>query len=176
MASKKPRGLADARSHSPTVTSVIEDFEYCDEGNETESDGEDDLEYPGNSPEPLVRPLSQPPSHCHCRCVVVKVTIKSTVTVKVANRDTKNPRPRVHSLPSSIRQTFSEMFVPTVLEEVGCSAVPWMNPDVGTLQRCIDTVYPGIDYTVEKGNPLDVSVSQIFGGASPSLRRILTLM
>ena len=59
------------------------------------------------------------------------------------------------------------MFIPTVLEEVGCSVTPWTNPDVNALQRCADTVYPGVDYTVEKGDPLDVSVSQIFGGSLP---------
>jgi hypothetical protein len=79
----------------------------------------------------------------------------------------------VHSLPSAIRRTFSEMFVPTVLEEVGCSVTPWTNPDINTLQHCVNTVYPGIEYTVEKGNPLDVSVSRIFGDFPP-LRHILT--
>ena len=121
MALNKPRGLADARPHSPTVTSVIDDFEYHDEGSETESDNEDDLEYPGNSPEPLVRPLSQLPIHHRGRHIVLKVTIKSTVAVKVSNRDAKNSRPGVNSLPPDIRQTFSELFVPAVLEEVGCS-------------------------------------------------------
>lgn len=159
MTINKPRGLADARPHSPVVTSVIEDFEYRDEGDETESDIEDDLEYPGNSPEPLVRPLSRLPNCRQGRRIIIKVTIKSTVAVKVANQDAKNPRPRVRSLPSAIRRTFSEMFVPTVLEEVGCSTAPWTNPDIHSLQRCVDIIYPGVDYIVEKGDPLDVSVS-----------------
>ena len=59
MAINKPRGLADARPHSPMVTTVIEDFEYRDEGMESDNeDVEDDLEYPGNlSPESLVHPF-----------------------------------------------------------------------------------------------------------------------
>ena len=147
MAVNRPRGLANTRSHSPAITSVIEDFEYCKEDSESEiqSDG-DDIKYPGNSPESLVRPFSWSPYCYQGQCVVVKVTIKSTVAVKVSNQDAKNSRPRVHSLPSGIHQTFSEMFVPTVLEEVGCSTTPWVNPDVNSLQRCVDTVYPGVDY------------------------------
>ena len=58
MAVNKPRGMADARPRSPMITSVIEDFEYRDEGNQTESDDEDDLEYPGDLPDSLVRPFS----------------------------------------------------------------------------------------------------------------------
>jgi hypothetical protein len=175
MAVNKPRGLADARPRSPAVTSVIEDFEYRKEDSESEieSDG-DDLEYPGNLPESLVRPFSWSPYRYQGQRVVIKVTIKSTVAVKVSNQDAKNSRPRVHSLPSGMRRTFSEMFVPTVLEEVGCSATPWVNPDVNSLQRCVDTVYPGVDYTVQKGDPLDVSVSRIPGDFLP-LRHILTL-
>ena len=59
MATKKPRGLADARPHSPMVTTVIEDFEYRDEGMESDDEEvEDDLEYPGDlSPESLVCPF-----------------------------------------------------------------------------------------------------------------------
>ena len=60
-----------------------------------------------------------------------------------------------------MRRTFSEMFVPTVLEEVGCSVAPWTNPDVNSLQGCVDSIYPGIDYTVVKGSPLEISVSQM---------------
>jgi len=55
---------------------------------------------------------------------------------------------------------FSEDFIPAVLEEVGCSATPWKNLDVDLLQGCTDLVYPGLDYTVEKGDALDLSVSQ----------------
>ena len=51
------------------------------------------------------------------------------------------------------------MFVPTVLKEVGCSMAPWTNPNIHSLQRCVDTIYPGVDYIVEKGDLLDVSVS-----------------
>ena len=57
MATNKQRGLADARPRSPMVTTVIEDFEYNNKGNQTESDNEDDLEYPGDVPESLVRPF-----------------------------------------------------------------------------------------------------------------------
>ena len=56
MAVNKPRGMADARPRSPMITSVIEDFEY--QGNQTESDDEDDLKYPGDLPDSLVRPFS----------------------------------------------------------------------------------------------------------------------
>ena len=58
MSDNKPRGLADARARSPLVTTVIEDFEY--DRNQIESDDEDledDLEYPGDVPESLVRPF-----------------------------------------------------------------------------------------------------------------------
>ena len=54
------------------------------------------------------------------------------------------------------------MFVPVALEEVGCSATPWVNLNVSSLQGCVDTVYPGIDYTVRKGDPLESSVSFFF--------------
>ena len=43
------------------INTVIEDFDYNDEGNQTQSDeedGEDSLEYPGGPPESLVRLLS----------------------------------------------------------------------------------------------------------------------
>ena len=51
------------------------------------------------------------------------------------------------------------MLVPAVLEEVGCSVTPWANLDVSTLQGCVDTIYPGVDYTVRKGDLLELSVS-----------------
>ena len=62
MAVNKPCGLADMRPRSPKVTTVIEDFEYRNEGDQTESDNnnniEDNLEYPGDLPKSLVRPSS----------------------------------------------------------------------------------------------------------------------
>ena len=50
--------------------------------------------------------------------------------------------------------------MPSVLEEVGCSVTPWTNLDVESLQGCMNIVYPELEYVVEKGDPLNMSVSQ----------------
>lgn len=47
-----------ANRRQPAINTVIEDFDYHNEGDQTQSDeedGEDDLEYPGGPPESLVR-------------------------------------------------------------------------------------------------------------------------
>lgn len=54
----KPRGLATARHHSPAINTVLTDFEYRRQGSGTDSEEEeeeDDLEYPGDASESLVR-------------------------------------------------------------------------------------------------------------------------
>jgi len=144
------------------INTVIEDFEYCDEGDRTQSDedGEDDLEYPGGQLESLVRPLSLTVVDGALIYIFVKVAIESTTATDVPDQATRNPRPGVLSLPPNVRRTFSEEFIPSVLEEVGCSATPWTNLDVKLIQGYTNSVYPGLDYVVEKGDPLDVSVSQ----------------
>lgn len=43
------------------INTVIEDFEYCDKGDDTQqsdADGEDEIEYPGGPLESLVHPFS----------------------------------------------------------------------------------------------------------------------
>jgi len=56
----KPHGLANAKRGVPTTNTIIEDFVYPDETDDTQSDEEleDGLEYPGSAPESLVRPFS----------------------------------------------------------------------------------------------------------------------
>jgi len=51
-------------------------------------------------------------------------------------------------------------FVPAILEELGCSRTPWKNPDLDTIQACVNEVYPGLEYIVEKGDTLELSVSR----------------
>jgi hypothetical protein len=70
------------------------------------------------------------------------------------------------------------MFIPSVIEEVGCSGTPWTNLDVQSLQGCMNLVYPGLGYIVEKGDALETSVSQFFLQSLrnmylPSRRRML---
>ena len=89
----------------------------------------------------------------------IKVAIELAAATDVPSPATKNTRPGVKTLPSSIRRTFSEEFVPSVLEEVGCSETPWTGLDVELLQGCINFVYPELGYVVEKGDALDTSVS-----------------
>jgi len=74
------------------------------------------------------------------------------------SKGTKPPRPGVRSLPAAIRRTFSDEFIPSVLEEVGWSTTPWENPNVKTLQICMSEVYPTIEYVVEKGDTIETSV------------------
>ena len=52
------------------------------------------------------------------------------------------------------------MFIPTTLEEVGCSATPWNNLDVDSIQRCMNLVYPQLGHVVEKGDALEITVSE----------------
>lgn len=91
----------------------------------------------------------------------IQVAIKSTAAVDITTGQAAgSSRPGVFSLPPNVRRTFSEEFVPSVLEEVGCSATPWTNLDVRLLQGCMNLVYPELGYVVEKGDSLDMSVSQ----------------
>ncbi|KAF9641975.1 hypothetical protein BDM02DRAFT_3133425 [Thelephora ganbajun] len=118
----KPHGLANAGRHPPPTKTIIEDFVYEDEGNGTQSDGEDgedEIEYLGSLAESLV-------------------STKSTNTSNVPSQATKD-------------------FIPAVLEEVGCSMTPWKNLDIDLLRGCMTLVYPGLDYNIEKGGPLDTS-------------------
>jgi len=78
---------------------------------------------------------------------------------KVAGQSTKSPRPGVRSLPANVRQSFSEDFILSVLEEVGWSTTPWQNLNINTLQICTNQVYPTLGYVVEKGDAIDSSVS-----------------
>ena len=90
---------------------------------------------------------------------VEQVSIKLADTPKAAGQSTKNPRPGVRSLPANVRRSFSEDFIPSVLEEVGWSTTPWQNLGINTLQICINQVYPTLGYVVEKGDAIDSSVS-----------------
>ena len=63
------------------------------------------------------------------------------------------------SLHPDIRRSFSEELIPLVLEEVSCSATPWVNLDVRLLQDFMSIVYPGADHVVKKGDSVDASVS-----------------
>jgi len=71
----------------------------------------------------------------------------------------KTPRLGVRLLPAVVRRSFSREFIPSVLEEVGWSMTPWENLDVKTLQICMNDVYPELEYVVEKGDAIDLSVS-----------------
>ena len=54
----KPRGLATAQHHAPAINTVISNFEYKQEGSGSDSEEEDEennLEYPGDGSESLVR-------------------------------------------------------------------------------------------------------------------------
>jgi len=93
-------------------------------------------------------------------CNPVKVAIESTAAVDDPGQATGSSRPGVLSLPPNVHRTFSEEFIPSVLEEVGCSATPWTNLDIESLQSCMNLVYSELEYVVEKGDPLDMSVSQ----------------
>jgi len=54
--SSKPRGLANPKYQTTPITTVIEDFVYEDEDSSLQSDDfEDDLEFPGDGAESLVR-------------------------------------------------------------------------------------------------------------------------
>ena len=90
----------------------------------------------------------------------VKVAIEPTVAANTSSQATRNPCPSVLSLPPNVHRTFSEEFIPSVLKEVRCSATPWTNLNVKLLQGCKDSMYPGLDYVVEKGDLLNISVSQ----------------
>ena len=90
----------------------------------------------------------------------IKVAIKSTVAADVPGQAAGSSRPGVLLLPPNVRRTFSEEFIPSALEEVGCSATPWTNLNTESLQGYMNIIYPELEYVVEKGDPLDMSVSQ----------------
>lgn len=79
----------------------------------------------------------------------------------VPTKTVRGSRPGVSSLPGNVRRSFSEEFIPTVIEEVGCSTTPWANLNVTLLQECMDLVYDGLEYTVEKGDAVEASVGHL---------------
>lgn len=89
----------------------------------------------------------------------MQVSIRSTTATNVPSQGTGASRPGVCSLHPDIRRSFSEELIPLAIEEVGCSATPWVNVDVELLQVFMGTVYPGADHVVKKGDSVDASVS-----------------
>ena len=84
----------------------------------------------------------------------------------VPTKTVRGSRPGVSSLPGNVRRSFSEEFIPTVIEEVGCSTTPWANLNVTLLQECMDLVYDGLEYTVEKGDAVEASVGHLCQGCA----------
>lgn len=160
MVPHKPHGLANRERHPTPINTVIEDFVYEDEGSvsqEESEDGEDELEYPNSEVTSLVSPsfLPIPPRDFNTQ---IQVSIKQEGGTPSSSQGTKNQRPGVNSLPLNIRQLFADVFIPTALQEVGRSSTPWQNISVDVLQECVNVVYTGLDYVVERGDALESSV------------------
>ena len=82
----------------------------------------------------------------------MQVSISSTTTTSATSITSSTSRPGVRSLPPHVQRSFSEDFVPCVITEMGCSASPWLNLDVDTVQEYVNIVYTGYNYAVEHGD------------------------
>ena len=75
----KPRGLANPKCDVTPVTTVIKDFIYEGEGSLSQSDdSEDDLEFPGDEAESLVR-------FSNLLSLISVLTHSTQVTIKTSN-------------------------------------------------------------------------------------------
>ena len=88
----------------------------------------------------------------------MQVSISSTTMTSATSITSSTSRPGVRSLPPHIQRSFSEDFIPCVITEIGCSASPWLNLDVDTIQDYVNIVYTGYDYAVEHGDGFHSSV------------------
>ena len=88
----------------------------------------------------------------------MQVSISSTTTTSATSITPSTLRPGVQSLPPHVQQSFSEDFVPCVITEIGCSASPWLNLDLDTIQDYVNIIYTGYDYAVEHGDGFHSSV------------------
>ena len=61
----KPQGLAKARCDVAITNTVIEEFTYQTDEEESDEEPGDDLEFPGSAADCLVRPLPALSSVCH---------------------------------------------------------------------------------------------------------------
>ena len=99
--------------------------------------------------------LCFPNSDCYS---TTQVSISSTTTASTAPVTPRTSRPGVRSLPPNVQRSFSDSFAPCVIAEMGCSASPWLNLDVDTVQGYVNLVYTGHEYTVEHGDGFHASV------------------
>ena len=88
----------------------------------------------------------------------MQVTVSSIETVSTASVASSTSRPGVRSLPPNVQRSFSDDFTPSVIAEMGCSASPWLNLDVDTIQGHVNVIYVGHEYTVGHGDGFYTSV------------------